>query len=318
MFLIGMGILYLAFRGQDLMKIWQEIKAANLYYVAISSLSAWLAYLLRALRWQMLYRSIHYEVGFSTAYHAVMIGYLANLALPRFGEIVRCSAIHKTTKVPIFASLGTVITERLFDVLVLFLGGLALLIFEYDLVSNFLQNIIYQHIHEKFNQIDYRWLLILGVLLFLGIGISIYLLRRKVGKKFLRIFVSLRQGFGSYSKMKRKRTFLLYTIGIWSLYLLSMYFCFSALTVTKNLPVDAAFTALIFSGFAMAAPVQGGIGVFHWMVGQSLVLYSIAFKDGLAYATIIHSSQVLIILILGGISLFKIITAHKKELGTKH
>lgn len=318
MFLIGMGILYLAFQGQDLMKIWQEIKAANLYYVAVSSLSAWLAYVLRALRWQMLYRSIHYEVNFSTAYHAVMIGYLANLALPRFGEIVRCSAIHKSTKVPLFASLGTVITERLFDVLVLLLAGLALLIFQYDLVSDFLQNIIYHHIREKFNQINYRWLFILGALLIFCIGISIYILRRKVGKKFLRIFVSLRQGFGSYSKMKRKRTFLLYTIGIWSLYLLSMYFCFSALAVTRNLQVDAAFTALVFSGFAMAAPVQGGIGVFHWMVGQSLALYSISFKDGLAYATIIHSSQVLIILILGGLSLFKVIMASKKKLETNH
>ncbi|GGE63453.1 hypothetical protein EV200_105372 [Pedobacter psychrotolerans] len=318
MFLIGMGILYLAFRGQDLFKIWQEIKTAKLYYVAISSFSAWLAYVLRALRWQMLYRSIHYEVGFSTAYHAVMIGYLANLALPRFGEIVRCSAIHKTTKVPIFASLGTVITERLFDVLVLLLGGLALFIFQYDLVSNFLQNIIYHHIEEKLKQINYRWLLILGSFLISIIGILIYILRRKVGKKFLRIFVSLRQGFGSYSKMKRKRKFLLYTIGIWSLYLLSMYLCFSALAVTKNMPIDAAFTALIFSGFAMAAPVQGGIGVFHWMVGQSLVLYSISFKDGLAYATIIHSSQVLIILVLGSISLFRMIASHKKELGTHH
>jgi hypothetical protein len=91
-----------------------------------------------------------------------------------------------------------------------------------------------------------------------------------------------------------------------------MYFAFSSIQATSGLHFNAAFTAIVFSGFAMAAPVQGGIGVFHWMVAQSLVLYGISFKDGLAYSTIIHSSQVLLILVLGSLSLFLILT--KKEI----
>lgn len=304
MLLIGVGILYLAFQGQDLERIWLEIKTANLFYVIISSLSVWVAYVLRALRWQMLYQSIHYQVKFWNVYHGVIVGYLANLVLPRFGEVVRCSVLHKTEKVPIFSSLGTVITERLFDVLVLFLTGLAMLIFQYDLVFDFLYHRIYRNISDYLIQANYIWLAAFGILMLLLCGVLIYFLRQRVSKKLLRIFVSLRQGFGSYSKMKNKWSFLLYTFGIWSFYLISMYFCFSSLPSTSNLHFNAAFTALVFSGFAMAAPVQGGIGVFHWMVAQSLVLYSISFKDGLAYATIIHSSQVLLILILGCLSMF--------------
>ncbi|MDQ0641823.1 uncharacterized protein (TIRG00374 family) [Pedobacter sp. W3I1] len=307
LFLIGMGVLYLAFRGQDLEKIWQEIKTANYFWVITSAFAVWIAHVLRALRWQMLYQSIHYNVSFWNTYHAVMIGYLANLALPRFGEIGRCSVIHKAEKVPMFASIGTVITERLFDVLVLFLTCVAMVVFQYDIVSDFLYNVIYLHLVKKIEAINYLWLVGIGVIILSLIIIAVYFLRQKFSKKLLRIFVNLRQGFGSYSKLKQKGLFLTYTLGIWVFYSLSMYFAFSSIQATSGLHFNAAFTAIVFSGFAMAAPVQGGIGVFHWMVAQSLVLYGISFKDGLAYSTIIHSSQVLLILILGCLSLMLIL-----------
>ncbi|UKT63805.1 lysylphosphatidylglycerol synthase transmembrane domain-containing protein [Pedobacter mucosus] len=303
LFLIGIGVLYLAFKGQDLRKIGQEIKTAYYFWVSVSALSAWLAHVIRALRWQLLYEPIKYRVNFWNVYHAVIIGYLANLALPRFGEIGRCSVIHKTEKVPMFASIGTVITERLFDVLVLFLSGLFILIFQYDIVFNFLHDTIYIGFVNKIQTLSYVWLTVIVLILLLLIGFLTYLLKQKVGRKLLKIFVSLRQGFGSYRKLKQKWLFLIYTFGIWFLYFCSMYFAFSSIQATSGLQFNAAFTAIVFSGFAMAAPVQGGIGVFHWAVAQSLVLYAVSFKDGLAYATIIHSSQVLLILVLGSLSL---------------
>lgn len=308
LFLIGITVLYLAFRGQDLGNIWLEIKEANYFWVTASVFAVWLAHVLRALRWQMLYRSIKYKVGFWNAYHAVMIGYLANLALPRFGEIGRCSVIHRAERVPMFASIGTVITERLFDVLILFLSGLAMLIFQYDVVHDFLYQTIYLNIEKKLASINYFWLIGIGTLIILLLAFSIYFLRRRFSRKFLKVFVSLRQGFGSYGKLSQKALFLTYTLAIWVFYALSMYFCFFAIQSTAALSPSAAFTAMVFSGFAMAAPVQGGIGVFHWMVAQALVLYSISFNDGLAYATIIHSSQVLLILIFGCFSLLLVLT----------
>ena len=305
--IIGIGVLYLAFKGQDIHKIWLEIKTANFFWIIASAFAVWLAHVLRALRWQMLYQSIQYKVSFWNAYHAVIIGYLANLALPRFGEIGRCSVVHKTEKVPMFASIGTVITERLFDVLVLLLTGLLMLVFQYHIVSDFLYNTIYLSLVKKIESLNYIWIIIIGVG-FIAVCISgIYFIRQKFSKKFLRIFVSLRQGFGSYSKLKKKGLFLIYTLGIWFLYFFSMYLAFFSIQKTAGLELNAAFTAVVFSGFAMVAPVQGGIGVFHWMVAQSLVLYGISFKDGLAYATIIHSSQVLLILILGSLSLARIL-----------
>lgn len=304
---LGIGVLYLAFKGQDLSRIWKEIKSANFLWVIISTLTVLLAHVVRALRWKMLYHSIQYKVSFWNAYHAVMVGYLANLALPRFGEIGRCSVIHKTEKVPMFASIGTVITERLFDVLVLFLSGLIMLVFQYDVVYDFLYNGIYLAFTEKIKSVNYFWLFGLGFLVITILAAIIYFLRKKFSKKLLRTLVSLRQGFGSYGKMDQKGLFLGYTLLMWLLYFLSMYFAFSSIQATANLSFNAAFTALVFSSFAMVAPVQGGIGVFHWMVAKSLILYSVSFNDGLAYATIIHSSQVLLILLLGSLSLIRIL-----------
>ena len=306
LFLIGMGVLYLAFRGQDLGKIWEEIKGADFFWVIASSFAVWIAHVLRALRWRMLYRSIHYKVGFWNAYHAVIIGYLANLALPRFGELGRCSVISRTEKVPMFAAIGTVITERLFDVLVLFSTALAMLVFQYGIVSDFLYHAIYRNVANKLSALNYFWLVSFGLVALLLILLAAYFLKQKLSKKMLRIFVNLREGFGSYGKLQQKSLFLVYTLGIWLFYYLSVYLAFSAIPATVNMPYQAAFTAIVFSGFAMAAPVQGGIGVFHWMVAQSLVLYGVSFKDGLAYATIIHSAQVLLILVLGSLSLVRV------------
>ncbi|MCZ4243480.1 lysylphosphatidylglycerol synthase transmembrane domain-containing protein [Pedobacter punctiformis] len=313
LFLIGIGVLYLAFKGQDLHKIWLEIKTANFFWIAVSAFAVWLAHVLRALRWQMLYQSIQYKVNFWNAYHAVIIGYLANLALPRFGEIGRCSVINKTEKVPMFASIGTVITERLFDVLVLFITGLLMLIFQYHIVADFLYNTIYLNLIKKLESLNYIWIIALVIVLLVLCIAGFYFIRQKFSKKFLRIFVSLRQGFGSYSKLKQKGLFLTYTLLIWFLYFLSMYLAFFAIQKTSGLELNAAFTAVVFSGFAMVAPVQGGIGVFHWMVAQALALYAINFKDGLAYATIIHSSQVLLILVLGSLSLATVLLKKQKN-----
>lgn len=307
-----MSVLYFAFKGQNLNEIWLEIKSANFLWVLASGISLWIAHILRAVRWRMLYQSINYKVGFWHTYHAVIIGYLANLALPRFGEIGRCSIMLKTEKVPMFSSIGTVITERLIDVFVLLLCTALMLFFQYNLVSDFIYNNVYLNLAVKLKGLNYGWLLGMAALFILFLFLAIYFLKKKLSKRFLRILVGLKQGFNSYGKLKNKPLFILYTLGIWFFYCVSMYLAFSSIQITSNLGLSAAFTALVFSSFAMIAPVQGGIGVFHWMVTQSLVLYSLSFKDGLAYATIIHSSQILLTLILGSVSILSVLTKKSK------
>lgn len=294
--------MYVAFKGQDLNKIWREIRVANLWWIGASVFSIILANILRALRWQMLYVSLRYKVGFLTILMAIYVGYLANLALPRFGELVRCNAVQRRAKVPLFLSIGTVITERLFDLLVLFLAGTAMLIFQYELVAEFLTANIYNNFLPKFGSRHF--------LLFAGCGIFVLILvcilfvfafRGRFKSKLIRIYFSLRKGLTSYQKLKRKPLFLFYSVAIWVFYLLSIFAAFFSIESTSSLGLNAAFTAMIFSGLAMAAPVQGGIGIFHWMMAKCLLLYGIAFIDGLAYATLIYAAQLIPTIIVGAI-----------------
>ncbi len=305
---IGFGILYLAFKGQDLKQIWAEIKHADFYWVFISASCVFIANILRALRWRMLYRSINYNVGFWSTFHALIIGYLANLALPRFGEIARCSVLLRSNKIPLSSSIGTVVTERLLDVAVLLLMGVLILLFQYNLVFDFLYQTIYLSLIDRLQTVNYYVLAAICFAIIIGGFFIISFLKSKINKKFLRIFVGLKQGINSVTKVKSKTLFTFYTVGIWTFYFLSMYTCFFSIASTQNLGFSVAFTALVFSSFAMVAPVQGGIGIFHWMVAKALVLYSIPFNEGLTYATIIHSAQVLITLLLGTISLITVLT----------
>ena len=314
LFFIGVLVLYFAFRGQDLLKIWDEIRLANPLWVAVSLAAITFANILRALRWQMLYFSIGYRrVGFLGTLTAIYVGYLANLALPKFGEIVRCKAIERQSNVPLFLSIGTVITERLFDVILLFISGVAMLIFQHLLVLEFLRENLYEGIISKIQSREFFWLVV-AVLFIMALLIVVILkiLRGRFKTKLIRIYYLLKKGLSSYQTLDRKLTFIGYSISIWLLYLTSIFAAFFCLDSTANLGLDAAFTALVFSGLAMAAPVQGGIGVFHWMMAKCLLLYGVAFSDGLAYATIIYAVQLLPTIIFGSIGSYLIFKGSKE------
>lgn len=313
LFALGVVILYFAFRDQNIAAIWQEIKAANLFWVTVSALCVIAAHILRALRWQMLFKSINYNIRLSHLYHGVMIGYLTNLIIPRLGEVTRCTVTKKTDNIPIYASIGTVVTERLFDTIILLLSGILLLVLQYNLVFSFIYKTIIINLLKIFSQLNYFWLIFTIIALLIAFFIGAYIIKRKLNRSFLKILAGLKQGFLSYHKLKQKALFIGYSLTIWFLYYLSMYLAFFAIAQTSILDFNAAFTALVFSGFAMAAPVQGGIGVFHWMVAQSLLLYGIRFNDGLAYATIIHSCQFLITIILGFTSLIIVLIKSLKK-----
>ncbi|MGY3055072.1 uncharacterized protein (TIRG00374 family) [Pedobacter sp. UYEF25] len=312
LFLIGIVILYFAFRGQDIENIWEEIKGANLFWVVTAALITIAANIIRALRWQMLFTSLDYKVGFLNSLSAVYIGYLSNLALPRFGELMRCKALERQANIPLFACIGTVITERLFDVLVLFLATVGMLIFQFHVVEEFLRANLFQRLVQAFS-INHIWwgvgMILFAILLLL---LFFYFIKERFKRRLLRWYSALRQGLSSYQKLKSKSLFLSYSVGIWMLYLLAVFAAFFALKCTSNLGLNSAFTTMVFSGLAMAVPVQGGIGVFHWMIAKCLMLYGISITDGLAYATVLYAVQLVPVMFCGPIG-FAILFKNKAK-----
>lgn len=303
--ILGVGLLIFAFRGQDLNKLIFDLQRADYQWVFASIFFAVLAHVLRAYRWRMMITALGYgKPRIMNTLFAVFTGYLANLALPRMGEVSRCGVIHKTDGIPVVKLIGTVVAERIIDLLMLLLITAAGILIQFELLSDFL----YSNILLKVNQGSAGsgiLILVFALLLFMIIALVLILGRKKPGifLKISNLIADIQSGIFSVRAMNHKLLFVLYSLMIWALYGISAYLCFFALPATEGLGFIEAVSTLIFSSFAMIAPVQGGIGAYHWMVSEGLTIYGISKSDGLAYALLTHSTQTLIILIAGSVSL---------------
>lgn len=304
--IIAFGLLWYVFRDIDLKELLRKVKTADFTFVYISIALSLISHYLRGYRWTLLLRPINYKVHSGRAFIAVMVGYLANLLLPRMGEITRCAILKKTDNVAIPASFGTVISERILDLLLLVLLIFATLLIEFRVLENFLVDYLNDFL-RNLNVFNY---LVMGVLL-LALVIASILVYRK-NKEYIkstslysrvRPFVyDLINGLNSIRKVKDKTAFFISTLMIWVLYYLMSYVIVFSFPETSGLNFFAGLSILMAGGLGMAAPVQGGIGTYHAFVGGVLLLYGISKEDGLMFATLLHTSQFISLIIFGGTS----------------
>lgn len=316
---VGGLLLWLAFRGQDLSKILSELKNANYNWVLLSVFVSIIAHYVRGLRWKMLVKPLGYSPSNINMFNAVMVGYLANLAVPRMGEVTRCGMLTKTDDVPLQSLVGTVIIERIIDVLFL-LGILVLSVFlEYSTIHDFLFSNIINPLLDKFQNAQAS--IIIGVLGLVIFGAIIYfikknhqkLLNKKGYAKIWNVILGFKDGILSVNKMEKKGLFIFYSLIIWLMYTLSTWLCFFAIEPTSGLSFSAGIFIMAVGGIGMSAPVQGGIGAYEAAIQIALLVYGINASDGLSYATLNHSSQILSILVVGSISLLFIFINNKKK-----
>ncbi len=320
-FSIGIALLYFAFKGINFSTFWESIKGANYTWVAITLVVGWVAFLLRAHRWNLLLEPMGYKSDTWSNYHAVAIGYLANFAFPRIGEIVRCGTLSKTKNIPVDKLVGTVMTERIIDLVMLFLCLFAVLIIKFDFFGSFINARVVQPIALKFqilSGISYIFWLLAAAFIALTVYLIVVFKQRlkkiTLVKKIGKLAKGILEGILSVFKMKRKLEFILYTLLIWFMYYLMGYLMFFSLPATSHLsPVDGLFI-LVVGSLGMSAPVQGGFGVFHVIVASALMLFGISYEDeGLVYAVITHESQALLCIVAGSYSFFYLYFASKKN-----
>ncbi|MDB4447771.1 flippase-like domain-containing protein [Roseivirga sp.] len=293
-------------------KIEIALKEFNYSWILLSIGLSLISHFLRAWRWNLLLKSAGHKVGTLKSYFAVMIGYLVNSLVPRLGEVTRCGVINRTDKVPIAFSFGTVITERVIDLMMLLIITAATFLFQFDLLKG-------EFIWVKdsiISLIQSNWW-VLALVLVLGIT-SIYILFfSKISKKInlvqkIKLFVNqLFEGVLSLRKLKNQKGFWSATIGIWILYFLMLYVITFGSEMTKDLGVLAGMSILVMGSFGMAAPLPNGVGSFHAFVAGILVLYGIESEDGKIFALILHTSQYITVLLFGSISLILVNTMYK-------
>ena len=309
---IALGLLVFAFKGISVKKIFDEIFKANIFWVLLSVLFSVIAIVSRAYRWNLLLEPLGYSPNLKNTTYAVSIGYFANLAFPRLGEVTRCGTLSRAEAIPFSSLLGTVIVERIVDVISLLVCLLFTAIIELKRLGNFLTKSIVDPLFGKIKNIITSPIGIgAGVAFIILVFVAVIYLKKKQRQEGKESTIShfikeLIAGLRTIVSLERPWLFILHSVFIWVLYFLSAYVCFFALPVTTHLGLSAALFVLTLGGLGMSAPLQGGIGVYHLLVSQGLMLYGLSQQDGLTFATLLHSLQIVMIIVLGSLSLLLI------------
>ncbi len=302
--ILAIGLLYWAFSKSDLhwADIYHSAQSANYQWIIISIIIALVSHLLRALRWEQLLGAMQYKPGTTRTLSAVMIGYFANFIVPRMGEVSRCGSLQKTANIPFEKSFGTVITERIVDLLgLVVLVGLTFIV-EWEPIQQFL--------FPNFHLPPTIFLAGIGAggIVFLGLAWILrdrFIVRwqhfaenNKVGQLLQGWFV----GILSIKEVENPSKFILYTILIWLAYFANTYTLLLAFPISSSLSLSAGLTVLVMGTFGMATPTQGGIGAYHSLVASTLSFYLIPLKDATVLATFFHGTQMATVLLFGGLS----------------
>ena len=270
--LLGLVLLFYAFINVQLDDFLSKLNLTRYGWIIGSMLLSLVAYVSRAYRWQLLLRAADQKISTFRLTLAVFVGYLANIAFPRLGEVVRCAVLKKTNQIPVSLSIGTVVTERIIDSLVLFFFLNIALLLEFDLIVTYFEN-IFSTYHIPLDGILYATLTLLMIF-----SILIFVILRtnkSLSQRIKKMALEVLKGILTIKSIQSKSLFLITTTVMWLTYFLMSYMIFFALEETSSLSLTAGFMLLVSGGIALALPVQGGIGTYHAMIAMMLGLYGI-------------------------------------------
>lgn len=302
--LLGVALVWYSLSEISISQLLQYFKDANYIYIGLGLFFGLLSHLSRAYRWQFMIEPMGYKLRLPNSIMAVFATYLVNYTIPRAGEITRATIITNYEGVPFEKGFGTIVAERIADMLVMLIIIIITLFLEFEF--------IYQIFAERFDghKIVYGLIAVLIVL-----ALIILLIRSSSSKFAIKIksFISgLIEGVMTIFKMKKKWAFIFHTLFIWTMYVLMFYVTTFALDETTNIPLAAILIGFISASFSIAA-TNGGIGSYPVAVYLAFSIFGIAKDPSIAFGWIMWSSQTLMIIVLGGLSLIYLPIYNRKE-----
>jgi glycosyltransferase 2 family protein len=321
---------YFIFLGLGIFLAWWSIKDLNhdeksQIRIALSHARYWLivpvftiliiSHLIRALRWKLLINSLGYNPRTSNSFFAVMIGYLTNLAVPRLGEIVKCTLLARYERVPADKLIGTIILERIIDALTLLLIFAITFAIQPGLYTD-LVNAFFHSPHDPSKKRISGSLIAAILIIVIAAGLFLWMLiKRKtvndVTALFKRVGQSVWQGLSAVQHLKKRGLFLVYTFALWFFYLLGTYLGFCALKETQQYGIKEAF-ATLSAGSVGIILTPGGIGAYALLIKKTMEVYGLEEGIALAFGWILWLVQTFVVLI-GGIFSFAAIPYFNKR-----
>lgn len=294
---IGIGIIYYQFSTlttEEIEKIKISFIKADYFYVFLSIVFALIGFWSRAYRWKYALNHLGYQTNFYNNFFTVCVSYLVNFTVPRSGEISRAALIKKYEKIPFDKAFGTIVAERIVDLIIFFLFVLIGFISQFDKLYGFLVS----------KNVSLKTLLLFGVL---GIALAVVFLliwiyaEWKIILKLKNKLAGLIEGMMSILKMKDKWYYIFHSFFIWFTYLMMFYVSIFALPETSKISFDVVLMGFIFGSLAVGFS-NGGLGAYPFSIALIFGLYGISNDVGIAFGWLAWSSQTIFTIILGILS----------------
>jgi uncharacterized protein (TIRG00374 family) len=297
---------------KDKNEILNSISIADYKALFIPAILNTISNILRAIRWKQLFNKQE-KPSVSNAFYALMVGYLANYGLPRMGEITRCAILKKYNRIPVETGLGTVVVERIIDMLTLLALLVIVVIWQYETLFVFLGD-FKDGLYNKLNNINPVYALSGLLLVIAGMAMTYWFMKRKgkIQSKLTEIVKGFMKGLSSVKTIENPLKFYGITVVIWFIYIITILLSFRTLPETSMLGFAAASAVLVFSTFG-GIIVQAGFAAYPFIVMEVVKQYGTASGPGFALGWILWFNQLAIILVIGVLSLILLPLTNKKH-----
>jgi uncharacterized protein (TIRG00374 family) len=318
-FFIGLGLFFIFFFWGKLDKEQQQeiidnFFKANYFWVFLAFVAGVLSHILRSARWNLLIETVDSSPPLITTFNSVMAGYLANLAVPRLGEITRAAMLSKKTKTSFDKIFGTVLAERAFDLLFYILLFFITIFFYWGTIGDYVSKRFL--IADKGTSFFSSWTFIIIVSIVILTIIFIWVLRKFKHKKTVvnvrNFFANILKGILSIFRIKKVFLFFVYTIAMWIMYLLMVYLAFFSIPLSLDNCLEVAFLVLVFGTIGIII-IQGGIGIYPIIVSEIMLIFGVDVATGYSIGWIAWLVQTILIIIFGMIAFILVNYKNKDE-----
>lgn len=299
-FVLGGAILYWMYRNIDFRQI-EDVALHHMKWewMLLSFIPGIGAQVLRALRWRQTLYPLGVKTRVRVAVCSVYLSYAASLVIPRVGEFLRCGILAKKDNVPFAKSLGTVVTERVVDIIIMAMLCAAAIVWQWGKFSNFfaLTGVSFSGTLSRFTSTGILVSVICTVCI---IVLLVYLIKRlSVMRKVKAMMQGLLEGILSLRAVKDIPLYIIYSLGIWLCYFLHYYLTFYCFGFTENLGLAAGIVSFVTGSIAVIVPTPNGAGPWHFAVKTILVLYGLGATQAVIFAIIVHTVQTGLLVLLG-------------------
>jgi glycosyltransferase 2 family protein len=317
-FSLGALLFWWVYKDMDLNQLKNVFHEINYWWLFISFLLGMFSHVSRSYRWNMLIQPLGYKPRVLNTFLSIMVMYLVNLALPRAGEIARCSVLTKYEKIPFTKLVGTVVIERITDVIALAFFACLILFSQVGVLNKFLSN--NAEVNQNFAHLFSLRNMIFAGIVMVAVVVLLILFRKqlrqtRIGGKIGGILISFLEGLKTVGKLKNKWAYIGHTCFIYLMWLIAMYVVFFSYPPTSSLSFAAAMVTFVMGGLAMIAPVQGGIGAYHFMIAHTLIIFGISLEHGIILALIAWAISNIALMIAGSLAfiLLPIVNRNRNE-----